>query len=225
MVAWDGDMNSGEDVSDDDFTVSDGTDPSVTVNAPDGGESWYVDSFFDITWSATDNVGVTSIDILLSSDGGATYPHTIATGEVNDGVYPWYVDVAPTTEARVKVVAWDGAGNSGEDVSDGDFEVYDPAAGAGSGGEIPTHLVISGIVPNPFSTHAVVRFGIPTEAGAELGIYDVSGRLVARLIRDRLTAGYHEVEWTGGGAVGPGLYFLKLRSGSAEVTRKIVVSR
>ena len=69
-------------------------DPAVTVTDPNGGEIWAVDSFFDIMWVATDNIGVTSIDILLSTDGGATFPTTIATGEANDGVYSWQADVA-----------------------------------------------------------------------------------------------------------------------------------
>ncbi|MFH1313448.1 MAG: S8 family serine peptidase, partial [Candidatus Eisenbacteria bacterium] len=125
VIAYDGAANDGEDISDADFAVVDGTDPVVTVTAPNGGETWAIDSFFDITWVATDNVGVTSIDILLSSDGGATYPHTIATGEVNDGIFPWLVDVAPTTQARVKVIAYDGAANDGEDISDADFAVVD----------------------------------------------------------------------------------------------------
>ena len=102
-------------------------------------------------WDATDNVGITSIDILLSSDGGATYPHTIATGEANDGIFSWLVDVASTTQARVKVIAYDAAANSGEDESGGDFEIYDPAAGVDITGDIPLRAVITGNSPNPFA--------------------------------------------------------------------------
>jgi hypothetical protein len=125
VVAYDAAMNSGEDESDADFTIEDGTDPSVTVTQPNGGEVWDIDSFFDVQWIATDNVGVTTVDILLSSDGGATYPDTISTGEANDGVYSWQVDVSPTTQARIKVVAYDAAGNDGEDASDADFTIED----------------------------------------------------------------------------------------------------
>ena len=225
VIAYDGDMQSDEDVSDADFTIADGSAPSVTVTAPDGGEVWYVDSFFDITWVATDNVGVTSIDILLSTDGGATFPTTVATEEANDGIYSWEVPATPTTEARIKIVADDGSGNSGEDASDADFEIYDPTSGAEPGREIPAQTVISGNTPNPFSTVTLVRFGIPADDWVDLGVYSVSGRLVARLVEGRYSAGYHEVSWESGGRVGPGLYFLKLRTGSAEATRKIVINR
>ncbi len=199
--------------------------PTVTVDSPDGGETWYVDSFFDIMWTADDDVGVVGVDILLSTDGGVTYPHTIAMGEADDGVYSWLVDVAPTTEARIKVEAWDGDMLNGEDVSDADFEIYDPAAGVDPGREVPARAVISGNMPNPFSTSTVIRFGIPSDGAVELGVYDVAGRLVAMVAAGRYSAGYHEVAWTGDQSARPGIYFLKLKFGSGEATRKIVISR
>jgi hypothetical protein len=225
VVAYDGAANSGEDVSDADFTIADETAPSVTVTVPNGGEVWDIDSTYDISWTATDNVGVTSVDILLSSDGGATYPDTIATGETNDGVYPWLVDAGVTLTARVKVIAHDGAGNSGEDASDVDFEISDPIAGITTEKEVPSRLVITGNMPNPFSRRTTVRFGIPRDGWVDMAVYDVSGRLVTRLAEGSHTAGYHTVEWSADGEVGTGIYFLKLRLGSEGVTRKIVISR
>jgi len=199
--------------------------PTVTVESPDGGETWYLDTFFDITWTAEDDVGVVGVDILLSSDGGATYPHAIAAGEAGDGVYSWLVDVDPTTEARVKVVAWDGDSLSGEDESDADFEIDDPASGVSPGGEAPAHALIGGNIPNPFSARTVFRFGVPADGWADLGIYDVSGRLVARVAGGAFEAGYHEVAWENREGVRPGVYFLRLNFGGAEATRKIVISK
>jgi agmatine/peptidylarginine deiminase len=97
--------------------------PHVTVSAPNGGELWTLGETHDIEWTATDNVGVTSIDIYLSTDSGATFPHTIATGLANTGTYAWPIPAIPTTHARVKVVAHDGDGNSGEDMSNADFSI------------------------------------------------------------------------------------------------------
>ena len=206
--------------------AGDTEDPVVTVGQPDGGETWDIDSFFDIMWTATDNVGVTSIDILLSSDGGATYPHTIATGETNDGVFNWLVDVAATTEARVKVIAHDAAANSGEDMSDADFEIYDPLSGVSAEGEKPGRLVIAGATPNPFGEHTSIRFGIPVDGHVTLEAYDVTGRQVAILAEGEYPAGYHNVEWKSAEQVaGTGLYFLRLRSENEDVTYKVVISK
>ena len=123
--------------------------PAVTVISPNGGEELNVSTSYKITWDASDNVGVTSVDIYYSTDGGATY-HNIATGEANDGAYNWTVPNTPSTRCKVKVVAHDAAANAGEDVSDDVFEIVavitptptpTPAparhAGGGGGGGAP----------------------------------------------------------------------------------------
>jgi len=108
------------------ITMADTVPPTVTVTSPNGGENWTATTQQDITWTAIDRVGVTSIDIYYSTDGGATYPYTIATGEANDGVYTWTVPDTPSTTCRVKVVAHDAAGNTGSDTSDANFVIYSP---------------------------------------------------------------------------------------------------
>ena len=97
--------------------------PAVSVSAPNGGEVWFGGQPFDIRWIAHDDVAVTSIDIYLSTDGGATFPTTIATGEANDGTFTWTVPHLATTHARAKVIAHDADGNTGEDASDADFTI------------------------------------------------------------------------------------------------------
>lgn len=205
--------------------VSDTEDPVVSVTAPTGGEVWDIGGTYDVTWNATDNTGVTSIDILLSSDGGATYPHTIAAGEPDDGVYPWYIDEDATTTARVKVVAYDAVGNNGEDISDGDFELYDPASGIDITRDVPLRAVITGNKPNPFTERTEIRFGIPADGQTRLAVYDVSGREVDLILDQVLPAGYHSVNWHNSDNLSMGLYFVKLRTGAEEVTHKAVLSR
>ena len=81
-----------------------------------------------ITWTATDTVGVTSIDIKYSTNGGSTYPYTIATGISNTGSHSWTIPNTPSTTCRVKVIAHDAAGNSGEDASNSNFIIYKPSS-------------------------------------------------------------------------------------------------
>jgi hypothetical protein len=225
VIAYDAAANSGEDASNANFTIRDGTAPVVTVTAPNGGEAWDIGSIQNITWTATDDVGVTSIDILLSTDGGATYPHMIATGEANDGTYPWLVDGDPTLTARVKVIAYDAASNSAFDVSDADFGIYDPAAGV-TEQDIPPRLVVVAGTPNPMVESTRIRFGLPASGRADLEVFDVSGRKVATLPSGLYSEGYHEVEWRPTtGLCGSGIYFLRVRFGHEEVTTKIVIWR
>jgi hypothetical protein len=91
--------------------------PVVTVTAPNGGEF----SPPAITWTATDNVGIATVDLAYSTDGGATFPYEIATGIANTGTYAWDTPVVLTTEARVRVTAHDVNGNVASDASDADF--------------------------------------------------------------------------------------------------------
>jgi hypothetical protein len=226
VVAYDGAGNPGVGESEGDFEIGDNTAPYVSVSSPNGGEVWDIDSFFDITWYAEDNVGVTHVDILLSLDAGATFPDTIATGEANDGVFSWQVDCSASQTARIKVIAYDGGGNSGDDISDNDFEIYDPLSGLSKEADKPPSLMITGATPNPFSDRSSIRFGLPEDGSVRLEVYDVSGRLVAQLADRHYPAGYHSIDWfNSDNPARPGMYFLRLRANGDEVTHKVVISR
>jgi beta-lactamase superfamily II metal-dependent hydrolase len=105
----------------------DTTPPTVAVSAPNGGESWDVGTVQAIVWSASDNVGVTAVDILYSASGAGGSFTSIAAGEANDGTYAWTVPNDPATNAFVKVIAYDAASNSAEDVSNAAFSITVPA--------------------------------------------------------------------------------------------------
>jgi hypothetical protein len=218
--AYDAAGNVGEDASNANFTIADGTAPLVTVTAPNGGETWDIGTSYSITWTATDNIAVASVSILLSRDGGATYPDTLATGETNDGAYSWAAEFPDAEAARAKVIAYDAAGNSGQDASDADFEIYDPASGVLADLETPTCLVLVGNVPNPFSGTTTILFGMPAAGRIEMDVFDVAGRKVASLADGQYGPGYHRIEWQT--QSGRGIYFVRLRQGAEVVTHKIV---
>jgi hypothetical protein len=112
--------------------------PAVTLAAPNGGQFWAVDAPRTITWTATDDVGVANVDLAYSTDGGATYPGTIATGLANSGSHEWTVPDTLSTTVRVRVTAHDVNGNSATDGSDADFTIglYSLTASAGAHGSI-----------------------------------------------------------------------------------------
>ena len=47
--------------------------PTVNLVAPNGGERLYTGSPYTIRWTATDDVGVTAIDVAVSVDGGTSF--------------------------------------------------------------------------------------------------------------------------------------------------------
>jgi len=119
-------------------TTGDVTPPAVSVTSPNGGEAWKAGSIHPITWSATDAVGVTSVDLAYSINGGSSFPYAIATGIANSGSYSWTVPNAPASAVRVRVRAFDAAGNVGSDSSATDFTIdrWTITASAGTGGSI-----------------------------------------------------------------------------------------
>jgi hypothetical protein len=125
VTAHDAGGNSAAAQSPADFAIVDGSAPTVTLTAPNGGESWATGSTRDILWSASDDLGVTAVDLAYSTDGGASYPHVIATGLANSGSYSWLVPATPSAAARVRVTAHDAAANTGSDASALDFAIVD----------------------------------------------------------------------------------------------------
>ena len=83
--------------------------------------------------------------------------------------------------------------------------------------------------PNPFSGSTRVGFTLDRAGDANLDVYDVAGRRVRTLESGSRSVGRHEVLWDGkddaGREVASGVYFVRLRAGSAERVQKTVVVR
>jgi len=92
-------------------TPVDLTPPSSLLISPLTGTQLEIGSTIPITWSAVDNVEVTSIDLRYSVDGGDNWS-TIATNEDNDSVYYWSVPNTPSEAASIQLIAYDTAGLS-----------------------------------------------------------------------------------------------------------------
>ncbi len=114
--------------------------PTVASNAltaPNGGESWLRGTTQNITWNtgaiSDDNLkSVSTLSFDYSTDGGTSFPNSIATGEADDGTNVWTIPADDSTTARVRVSAYDKAGNLGSDSSDANFTIV-PIAPALSG--------------------------------------------------------------------------------------------
>ena len=93
----------------------------TSFNSPDTfleGES------VSITWDVSNTdiapINATLVDILLSYDGGYTYPETLATAVPNDGSQVVTIPVGITSTGRIMVR---GNGNIFFDINDSDFEI------------------------------------------------------------------------------------------------------
>lgn len=108
------------------LTFSDAAGPFVILS-PNTFLTWIVTGTETVTWDVANTdaapVSCANVDILLSLDGGFTYPVVLATNVPNDGAHPITVPNNITATARVKVVCSD---NIFYDISDTDFEIVAP---------------------------------------------------------------------------------------------------
>jgi len=93
-------------VATDDVLINVTGSTPFSVTSPSGPASLEAGDDVTVTWevaSTTDSpYDVATVDILLSSDGGATWPHVLAAGATNDGVEN--VDLPAVTAANARIM-------------------------------------------------------------------------------------------------------------------------
>lgn len=98
-----------------------GLDPTAYLINLNGGEVLAPGSQAAIEWITDDDEAVQDVDLLLSTDGGATFSTVLAAGIPDTGSWIWNVPDVCSPTTRVRVLARDGQGRTGFDDSDGDF--------------------------------------------------------------------------------------------------------
>lgn len=82
---------------------------------------------------------------------------------------------------------------------------------------------------NPFTSAIELGYSLSAPGDVDFGVFDVSGRLVARLAAGARPAGVHRVAWDGRddrGVTAPaGAYLLQVRAGSCAAAGKILKTR
>lgn len=201
--------------------------PQVEVIAPDGGETFECGQECEISWVASDNTGITSVDILLSRDGGISFPDTISAGESNDSLYTWLVSDSVSASNRIRVIARDAAGLAQYDNSDGNFTT-EVITGGPDNPEYGRYI-LSQNIPNPFNPVTTIRFNVPRRSNVNISVYDVSGRLIRVLLDKEVGPGKREIIWDGtdfrGAEVGSGVYLCRMISDDFEKSSKMVLMR
>lgn len=83
--------------------------------------------------------------------------------------------------------------------------------------------------PNPFNPSTTISYYLPERMRVRLDVYDVSGRLVARLADGEQERGDRVVQWDGrcirGGRVSSGVYYYRLQAGKEVLSRTMVMLR
>jgi hypothetical protein len=176
---------------------------SVIVNADTVWRNPFGTNLLDGAW--TEQV----IDISRTADWNAAVQITFALKSDNATVYcGWNIDDVRLSGIRVK----DPTG------------VPPPLAGGPAGA-----IALAPAAPNPFRGETTIRFRLPRDGAARLVIYDLSGRAVATLVEDHLTAGVHQARWDGRSdadrRAAAGVYVYRVEQRGASASGRVTLLR
>jgi hypothetical protein len=132
-----------------------------------------------------------------------------------------YIDVTGHVYTYYHVTATDFSGNEGDPSSIENTFVGVPAE------TLPAAFALMQNRPNPFAARTVIRFDLPEPEAITLTVFDVEGRVVARLTEGIWKAGRHSVQWDGrdeaGRQVSPGLYFVYMKAAEFSDMKKMML--
>jgi hypothetical protein len=94
----------------------------------------------------------------------------------------------------------------------------------------PSEFAMLQNYPNPFNSTTLIKFSVPTDRSnnpVELTIYDIQGKVVKKLVNEKLQSGNYVTRWEGlndnNSKVTSGVYFCRGRIGDKMVTMKMLL--
>ncbi|HEU4632878.1 MAG TPA: zinc-dependent metalloprotease family protein, partial [Flavisolibacter sp.] len=130
FTARDNHSGSGANESDDMILTVSGTAGPFAVTAPNTSVNWSAGTAQAVTWSVNGTngspVNCANVAILLSTDGGVTFPTVLAASTPNDGSETITVPNITSTACRIKVAA---IGNIFFDISNANFTIGNAPSG------------------------------------------------------------------------------------------------
>ncbi|MBS1493469.1 MAG: immune inhibitor A [Bacteroidetes bacterium] len=176
--------------------------------------------------------------IQISSNNGSTwtslpgrYTTTVGGQPSYSGNQSWVVD-------QINIAAYAGqsvkirfnyvtdAGQPGDGFFFDNFKVlnYTVTTGVSQiGTEVPDRFSLKQNYPNPFNPVTKINYDLPKAGFVTLKVYDVTGKVVANLIRSEQKAGRYSIDFIAN-EFPSGTYFYKLEAGDfSEVKRMVLI--
>jgi hypothetical protein len=196
------------------------------VNVPDGGEVWTSGSqqtiLWDVAGSDVSPINNQFVNILLSTDGGYTYPNTLAFAVPNDGFEVVTLPTITTGTARIKVEAFQ---NIFFDISNNNFSI----APAPVGFELDNPNMQSVACPPPASVS--YNLGTISNGGYNTPVtFSASGVpagvSVSFSVNPVVPGNATTITLNNTGSLSTGMYYISITGVSGSVTRtRILVLR
>jgi hypothetical protein len=95
--------------------------------------------------------------------------------------------------------------------------------GVEEGGTLPAQFVLDQNYPNPFNPSTTFSYAMPRSGNVTIGVFNVLGQEVGRLLVGQQSAGAHVARWDASG-LGSGMYFYQLSvDGRMIATKKMML--
>jgi len=192
----------------------------VDLLGPLGGESFFPRDYYTITWDVKIVHEPIDFDLYFSPDGGETWQE-LASLQSDQFEFQWTIPDLETEQAQIRIIQ----DNVDEDYASTSENFRISKSGLVTAVEEPigSSAEFEFLVnyPNPFQSATTIEFALHHLNHVSLKIYSVQGVKVAALMDEELSPGQYSATWDALGAK-PGLYLLRVTSGSFVETRKLV---
>ena len=202
---------------DDNVIVVDGNSGPFKVTSQTTATTLKGGSTQSFTWSVANTdvapVNCANVNILLSTDGGLTYPNVLVSNTPNDGTQDVVLTNITTTEARIKI---EPVNNIFYAVNSVNFSI-DKTTGV-----IDELFSNFKVFPNPSKGNVTISFDIKSSNNkVALKLFDVRGRLIRESqYQVSSTKFSKELNYQ---SIAKGLYVLKIENGANRISKKILI--
>ncbi|SDL41365.1 reprolysin-like metallopeptidase [Chryseobacterium taihuense] len=180
LTVRDNNAGCGGVTNDDVIITVNGNSGPFRVTSPSTAVSWAGNSSQTVTWNVANTtlapVNCANVSILLSTDGGLTYPITILASTPNDGSQVITVPNVNTSQARIMVAS---VGNVFYHINPATFSITQTL----SVDEASKDDDVFVIYPNPSKGILNVKFTKQND-NHDITVYDMSGKLVFRKLNN-----------------------------------------
>ena len=203
--------------SDNVLLTFDGGSGPFEITSQNTATTWTIGNTETITWDVanTDVAPVNSpnVDIWFSTDGGQTYPISVALNVPNNGSATVNVPNINTTAGRLMVIS---SNNIFYDLNDAPITVD------GTVGVEDFTFDNFSVYPNPSNGTFNLAFTPASNDKIEISLYDLRGRAINQYTFDDVSASSIFTKQLQYSYIESGMYFLVVKNGNKVTTKKIV---
>ncbi|QQX77216.1 MULTISPECIES: reprolysin-like metallopeptidase [Aequorivita] len=207
----------GASQSDNMLLTFDGASGPFVVTSQATPTNWTIGDTETITWDVAGTdvapVSCSNVDIWFSTDGGITYPISIALNVPNTGSAVIDVPNVNTTTGRLMVM---GSDNIFYDLND-DVITVDGTVGVDD-----FTFENFAVYPNPSNGTFNLSFKPASNDNIEVSLYDLRGRAINQYTFDDVAASTTFSKQLNYNYIESGMYFLVVKNGNKVTTKKIV---